>query len=398
MAGAICLSLALVLSPSPALPQAWPHRFRLDSLRKAVQRDSNDALAYYRLGVEFREQGQRDSMETAFRTAVRIRPRYAEAYLALATLPPVPDLWRALPDSAVRQMKHDFRRAFYLDPLIDFGGLGHDYRDLKRLLMATNGVLGAPIWLNYYGVRPGPSGWMRDLSRAAGELQDGHADKAIKRLDRLLQDETFQGRIEFVPQPVLWYHAIAASRSGHHEVAIIDLKQILLRLALSRGPRGDVPIPLSTNDLRFALAGELELNGESDLAIEGYQTVLEFDLGVPEAHTRMARIYETEGRWEEALLERRRAVETNQEEADPLIDLAATLHAMGEPAEAAEALKRAATLNSRDPGIPFLQAELALEMSDTLLARECYGRFLELTPHRLVGQIAKARQQLEVLH
>ena len=122
--------VALALVCPPRLPAQGDKPVPLAELEAAARRDSLDAETLYRLALRYDLTNRYGDAERVAREAVNIDPRCARAWLLLAYLPydrrpklweevrkgKVPPAWQA----AVAESDRLERRAFLIDPLVDF--------------------------------------------------------------------------------------------------------------------------------------------------------------------------------------------------------------------------------------------------------------------------------------
>jgi len=142
----------------------------------------------------------------------------------------------------------------------------------------------------------------------------------------------------------------------------------------------------------------LYLAGRNDQAAPTFRRALEFDIGLYPAHVQLARMLEAEQRWDDAVQERRAAVDANPDDAVLLTDLGQTLLRAGRLEEAADALQLAMAANPRDPYSPYLAGVIALRLDRKQAARRAFERFLTLAPSRYASQIVEVRDQLPLLN
>lgn len=393
-----CLwALGLLLIAGPAAAQQPGTRTPgIPELEAQARADSNDALAHYSLAMAYWDKKKWDDADRALHQAVQLAPDYADAWLALSELP-----WRrgegywkkvrkATGDSAVVTMVYEssarYRRAFLLNPLVDLGILGK-----VESPEGMSFVRGEGGFVFYF--RPW---WSQELSRAVNEFRAAKYDKAYQRIHKLAVDERSGGAADFAATPVLFYHGLAAAHLGNFDEAVQNFA-VLTRRALeieqdTTRPSGE--IPLNSNHFRFILATFLYLGGRYEQAIPTFRRALEFDLGLYMAHVQLARMYEQRGQFDEALTERRLALDANQESGDLLLDLAVTLLRASRTADAVEPLEEAARTNPRDPRIPYLQGVVAEQLGQTDAMRQAYERFLLIAPSRFEAQRVEARARL----
>jgi tetratricopeptide (TPR) repeat protein len=389
-------TLVFLLAAPLAAQESGDHEPSLSELEALAQSDSNDAVAHYRLAMGYWDLRRWDDSERELTQALLVAPNYPDAHLALGVLPQRrgDDYWkeRVKRDglekvrAALLESFSHYRRAFLLNPLVDLRVLG------KVEEWGTVNYGGAFI----FSMAPW---WEHDLVKSANEFREGKYPKAFERLQKLVDDKRFGGRDVNVASPVLWLHGLAAAHVKDYDKAIRDFAILTGRsLSLEREARySDQSSAMQSNDYRFILATLLYIAGNYDQAIPTFRRALEMDLGLFAAHVQLARMFEARGDLDSALIERRLALDVQQDDPDLLIDLARTLLKAGRFEETREPLADAARLNPRDARAPYLQATVAEALHDSTTAREAYQRFLAIAPRRYADQIAAARDRLIAL-
>jgi tetratricopeptide (TPR) repeat protein len=397
----LCLVTGMAGSLPGQAPQARP--LSIQELEAAVRTDSNDALLHYQLGMAYFDHKKWDQAQGALQTAITIAPAYADAYLALSVLPARrgEGYWKAriktVGEDSVRteliRAESQFRRAFLLNPLVELKVLGKFEGTESAVMFGTN--------RGTFVVRFTPW-WDHELTKAINEFRDGRYEKAAERMAELRKDRRFGGDDQNMPGPLLWYHGLTAAHLEQFEVAIRDFS-VLTGRAYAVEQRhdssgtGSAALPLQTNDYRFLLATMLYLGGRYRDAVPTFRRVLEFDLGLYMAHVQMARMFEAQGRLDDALKERQLALDANPEDPDLLIDLAGALVQAGSPAEAEAPLLQAARLNPRDARAPYQQGIVEELLQQPDAEREAFQRFLSIAPSRLEAMKQDARDRLSHL-
>jgi tetratricopeptide (TPR) repeat protein len=241
--------------------------------------------------------------------------------------------------------------------------------------------------------------WGDDLIRAANEFREARYEIAYERLNRLAADPRFTGQDTDLPRDLLWFQGLAAAHVGQFDHAIRNLGILTGRAvaALEDTTRTEGWLPFVANDYRYIMATLMYLGNRHDQAIPTFQRTLEFDLGLYVAHVQLARMYEAQGRMEEALKERRLALDVNQDDPDLLVDLAMTLVKMNRLTEAMEPLSQAAARNPRDARVPYLQAKVARALAQPAEARAAFKRFVAMAPSRFAKLKSEALQALAEL-
>ena len=358
-------------------------------LEVAARADSNDASNQYLLALGHWQRRRWDKVDSLLRLSVRLDPRFAEGYLALYFLPfarrpnltreeargRVPEDWRGPLEEANRF----YQLAFRTNPLVSLRVLGVVYEIEDP---STNPEVRLTREYQIYYA------WFVDLGM-------GRYGSAYDRLRTL-------GRIEFgeekkprdVPDWLLWYRGLAAAHSQQYAEATRDFRGLLNRALAHESNDSLITLPLRTNEFRFMLAAMHHVAGQHDSAIALYKESLAQDLGLVTAHTYLAGIYEDRQQPDSALLERRRAAESNPDDPVALFDYAGSLARVGRLAEAKPLAEQAIQLNDRYAAPYYLLARIADVANQPAEAKAHYQRFLATAPLRYVTQIEYAKKRL----
>jgi tetratricopeptide (TPR) repeat protein len=326
------------------------------------------------------------------RLAIAIEPRTAPAYLALSLLPWArrPSLWKEVqkenvPPDWVPQVEEAYRlrrRAFLLDPLVDLKPLGLAVPPRDAIVIGRNAsTLYAALVVGYENF------W------------DGRYDQAYNRLNEVIAGLTPEQQKE-LPDWFYWYHGLASAHVLQYSAAIIDFR-LLLDHAIARVNTDSLnhsAVPFTNiNEWRYELGVMMDNGGRTGDAVALFQEALANDLGLYVAHTRLARIYDDQHRPNQALDERRRAVDANPDDPSLLFDLGEALARAGRLADAQGVLRQARLANPRNARAVYVLGFVAQQLESKEEARECYARFLEIAPSRFGAQLAEARKQLAAL-
>jgi tetratricopeptide (TPR) repeat protein len=358
-----------------------------------AREDTNDAQRQYFLGIAHWKRHEWRETDSLLRLAVSMEPHYADAYLALYYLPyarrtqlwdeqrrnRVPEAWRPI----VKEAEDFYARAFRTDPMVSLEILGLAY-DLQEAQALDYTLQDYQAYLRYYA-------WAVDLGQ-------GRYRSAYEHLEKLARQDYGEAKHpENVPNALLLYRGLAAAHTVRYEDALADFRTLLERTRKVQEGDQVIPVPLHDNDYRFMLAAIHHTAGHTDSAIALYQESLEHDLGLVMAHTYLANLYEKSGRADEALLERRRAVEVSSDDPAALFDLGISLFNAGRVGEALDYLYRAIGLNPRYSPPYYVLGRIgeALKQSDD--AREQYKQFLARAPLRLADLRTDAQQRLDRL-
>jgi tetratricopeptide (TPR) repeat protein len=289
----------------------------------------------------------------------------------------------------LREYAGYYRRAFLLNPLVDLKVLAKFENERSGFLTTKDGrlVLVLQPW------------WSEELVRAANEFRETRYQAAYERLNRLAADRRFPGQDTELPDELLWFQGLAAGHVGQFDHAIRNLGILTGRAYAAQedttGTEGW--LPFVTNDYRYIMATLMYLGNRHDQAIPTFQRALEFDLGLYVAHVQLARICEEQGRLEDALKERRLALDVNPDDPDLLVDLAMTLVKMNRLTESQEPLAQAATRNPRDARVPYLQGKVAHALQRPAEARAGFQRFVAIAPTRFANLKSEALRVLAEL-
>jgi tetratricopeptide (TPR) repeat protein len=376
--------------PAPLLAQRARLLVALPELETRVARDSLDPLAHYDVALGYWVAQRFDDAERSLRRATAIEPKLAPAYLGLAYLPFArrPKLWKEdekdkVPAEWVERLDESrrlFRRAFLLDPMVDLKVYGLVVPPREAIVIGRNATVTYAALIRGF-----ESFWDGQYSTSYTWL-----DEVLKKIDR--------GKADDVPEALLWYHGLAAAHTYQYDVALVDFQRLFDRAIVRERTdtlvRGFV---LASNQIRYVLATISRRAGRPDQAIGLYQESLANDLGLYMGHVQMAEIYEERRQWEEAITERRRAVETSPEDPSLQYDLGFTLARALRFNDAGEVLAGAMRANPDNARIPYTLGLVRLRLGDHQGAREALSRFVAIAPTRFATQVAEARQKLDQL-
>lgn len=375
MRSLIPAALLALLATAPVHAQKLKIDTPLPELEATAQRDSSDPVALYNLGVGYMSKKKWADADRALRGALAIDPQFARAQLALAVTRELDeDRWNRLKGDSARRAdvevtRRYYSRAFLIDPFVDVR--------IMALLWRVTGT-----------------------SRTADAFKafvEGRYEEAYRHTTEEIADIMKRAPRDSAGDGLLWIHALSAVHTKNY-VAAEDDMQALIRLG-AYADQGDslVGAPLQANEYRYMLAALKQQTGAHDEAIALYQQVLEQDVSNYMAHVQLARIHESRKDWPRAVAERRRAVETNADDASLLTDLGVTLGRSGDFGAAAETLQQAAKANPRDARPLFWLGIAELQLQRAPEAKDAFTRYLAIAPARNEQQIAMAKQKLAAL-
>ncbi len=391
---AVLLSrVATVLALAAALPDSASSQDHpdLNALKARALADSNDATVQYDLAMAYWKEKRWDQAEHLLRQATAIAQQYADAWLALAVLPEArgEDYWKEMEksrgkaalDSAFQEGSRYYSRAFLINPLVDLKVIP---RVEERVSLRINGVTFF-VW------------WAFPFTKALNNLREGKLEEGLDRLQKIIDDERAGSGGQYAPDAARWYHGIAAAHLQRYDLAVNDFWALVQGSLKKERDAVPDPFPLHTNEYRYMLGTMLYLGGRINDAVPVFRHALEFDAGLYPAHVQLARMYESGKLWEQAVVERRRAVEADPDDPGLLVDLAGTLIQAGQLADAEEPLRQAIESGPHDARAPYLLGLVALQLGKRDEAREALTRFLAIAPSRFAAQIAEVKVRLDRL-
>ena len=392
------LELALAAPASAQYRRGLSDR-GLDSLRQATLIDSVDAESYYRYGLGLWEKHKFDAADSAFRRALHFAPWHAGAHLALGALPYgrggryLFDLPRRLPADSFRAFikgtgRHT-RDALLMDPLVDLTPL----RFLDDEELVPDG--GRMLCIGGMCFLMGRSRWFRPMRTGARYLVSGHADSAYQVLSAAMATRDTN---ETLPDDFVLYLTLAADRSGHPELAM-DGYQELARRAGRREANSFIMSPVSGDRVLYLVLYGMSADrvGHPAVARAAFREALTVDLALYQAHSRLADLAEMNGNTEEAVTERRAAIDLAPDVGRLHLDLGITFLQAGRSAEAEAELQQAAASLPWDPGVQLFLFQSALANSDRPTAERAFAALALFAPRRNADQVADARRMLAAL-
>jgi len=387
------LVLGLVFTPrlaGQAIKLLTRDLARVQALARA---DSNDAEVQYYLALAHWQKHHWKEADSLLRFVIRLDPRFAEAYLALAHLPYArrPTLadeqYRGVVSQQLRPVLEEadrlYQRAFRTDPLVDLRAFSVIY-EIEDPRTADLTALQHMRYLRYWA-------WWDDLGM-------GRYESAYDRLQKLGQSEFDESKHpDRVPNYVLMYRGLAAAHSRQYGAAMADFQALLDRTLKQQQRDEMVHVPLKDNEYRFMLAALNDVTGHRDRAAALYREALQNDLGLVMAHTYLAAIHERAGHADSALVERQRAAEVSEDDPTVLFDYAASLFNVQRTIDAEEPLLKAVKLSPRYAPAYYLLGRVQEDLGLGAEARDAYTRFLAMAPQRLRDLIADAKRRLAAL-
>jgi tetratricopeptide (TPR) repeat protein len=367
-----CVAVSTAAGQAPSLAE----------LERRVRADSNDALLHYDVGVELARLQRSADARRAFQEAVRIDPKLVDGWVALVrqadlgAVPPVViirsrggrfELVRLPPTDSLRRI---VRRVFFLNPLLD-------------------------LWERRY---PVPNYWAgtaqrASLQRAQRAFDNRDWETAAAWLDTIIRRADRQRTPAKLEPYVLWYHGMAQIELRRYDAAVRDLSRLLdaAMRDTSEERRADA------FGLQYSLGYVHHMAGNLAEAARVYRMLVEEHLGLDLVHMRLAQVLEALGHVDEAVAERRNAVNANPDDPSLVFDLGVSLHNAGYNAEAENVLRQALEANPRETRAHLvLGAVLEAQRKDDA-ARLAYQRFLELAPARYASLSDDARRRLAEL-
>jgi tetratricopeptide (TPR) repeat protein len=388
----IVLLLLLASLAVPAHAQRIKLSMSLKELESRAVQDSLDAAAHYNVALAYWNEKRFDDAERELKTAGVIDPRFAEAFLALAYLPyarrpklwaeesrdKVPQEWKQVLEDSDRM----YRRAFLLNPMVDLriAGAVTPPRD------PSWETLFADVYEFYF--------------QAFDDMLQGNYEKAYGRFVKLHRERRLAGPGQGkLPLSVFWFEGLAAAHTQRWNEADKSFEHLIDEsIAFEKKHEDDlIRIPLRTNEYRYFLASIRHAGGSTEEALKLYRQALENDIGLYMAHVQMANIFEAQRQYPEAIEERKRAVDSNPDDASLLLDLGVTIGKSGQLAEAVEVLQRAAEANPRDARVHFWTGLCQAEQGKRDEAKASLTRFVAMAPSRWDKQIGLAKQRLQAL-
>jgi tetratricopeptide (TPR) repeat protein len=360
----------------------------LADLERRATVDSNDAGLHVQLGRALLERKQHKDAEHHFRQALAIAPNLPLGYLGLAAIPYARGerYWKerekregrdAVTQPWLEAAKFT-RLAFLLDPLVDPSLLP---RTEERVTLRVDGF-NYRVW------------WVLPLTKAMNAFRAGKFEEAKRRCDKLVDDSHEGPQGNGFPDDVIWVRALSAAHLDDFNLAATDFT-ILMQRAIRRAQTGPVEdTPLRTNDYRYMTAVMNMLTGQPEVASLLLREALTVDPSLYMAHSHLAAMLERSRAWDEAVVERQRAIDSNPENSDLFYDLGRTLSRANRLAPALDAFGQAAQLNSRDPLALYYAGQTAQQLGRKDEARRHFERFIVIAPSRMTGELALARESL----
>jgi tetratricopeptide (TPR) repeat protein len=392
---AVIWTLVFTLAAPAIAAQRIKLSASLANLEKAAHVDSNDAAAHYNVALAYWNAKRWDDVDSALHRAIRVDPEFPAPHMALAYLPyarrssladeenenRVPDAWKA----ALEESDREYRRAVMIDPLVEV-----------RL-----GDLVFPRSTEYLDIMKEVFGeWLADYNDGLDQYFIGKYEDAYNRFQRVYYEINGVSHERRLWNTLLYWHGLSCAQVSKHEDAVQDFQMLLDRYLDAETNKKDstLHVPLRTNEFRYILAVMEQRAGKYNEAIDLYRQALENDIGLYEAHVRLANIYEDHQMLSQAVNERQAAVNANPDDGTLLYDLGKTLARAGQMPEAEKALRDAIAANPRDPRPHYLLGIVEQDENKNTDAHTAFSEFISLAPSRYTQQVADAKQRLATLH
>ena len=392
--GLIVAGLAL-LGAGPVAAQRIKLSASLADLEKAVHKDSNDAAAHYNVALAYWNAKRWDDADSALHRAVRLEPRFAAAYMALAALPyarrpqlleeeyehRLGDDWRP----KVEESEHWYRQAVLIDPLVEVR-IGYVMLPTQGEFQTSNAVL--------FG------DWLGDYFDGEDMYFQGRYQEAYDRFQRVYNDLKAGAHASRLWNTLLYWHGLSAAQVQKYDDAVWDFGSILERSqsAEDRAKDSTLHVPLHTNEFRYMLGVIKQRAGQLNEAVDLFRQAVENDIGLYMAHVHLAQIYEEHNMLPQAVAERRAAINSNPDDPSLLLDLGTTLARANQWIDAEKALNDAVAANPRDPRPHYFLGIVEQHQNKAAEARNAFTEFIALAPSRFAPQVADARQRLDAIH
>lgn len=385
----IFMAAAFLTGGSASAQQPAAKAPTLEELETRARQDSLDPEAHFRLATRYYRLKRWEDEERELRTTIAIDPRYAPAYLWLGDLPfdKRPKLWKeerkgkvpAELQPVVEESYRLWRRAFFINPMVDFRVMGtsappEDMITIPDYGAATTEFL-AMLGLGAYGA--------------------SRYELAYNALDMWAQ-RAFAGKpVDSLPDFLFLFRGLAAGQLRAYNKAVADIQVLYDRSLKAERTDSLLPFPMRTNDYRYLLGVLNQLWGKHWVAMQLFEETLASDLGLYMAHVRMAQIYRSLKMWDKAIGEARRVLETNPNDAPALRELGVILDDAGRAEEALITLERAAAANPRDPRTIYHLGVVQHKLARAPQAREWLTRFVGMAPAaKYERELSDAKQRL----
>lgn len=367
----------------------------LQDLEKVARADSNDPAAHYNLALAYWNAKRWDDADSALQRAIRIDPEFSAPYVALAFLPyarrssladeenedRVPTEWQ----KPLEESDRAYRHALIIDPLVELR-LGDAVRPRST------------AYLDWMKEEFGE--WFADYEDGLDQYFQGKYQEAYDRFQRVYNEFNGERHNSRLWNTLVYWHGLSCAQVNKHDDAVHDFQMILDRYLDAEDKKKDstLHVPLRTNEFRYVLAVMKQRAGQFNEAIDLYRQALENDIGLYEAHVRLADIYEDHQMLPQAVNERQAAVNANPDDATLLLALGKTLARAGQWEDAEKALQNAIAASPRDPRAHYFLGIVAQHQNNVTEARTALTDFISLAPSRYAPQVADAKQRLAAIH
>jgi len=379
----------LTLGAAAGLPAQGPGfilPMKVQDMWAAAQRDSNDPAVHYNLGLGYWNGELYENADSQFRMAIRLDADFAPAYLALFAMAYArwPELWKEdpklPPDIQSKREEADrfAEHAFVSDPLVDLTPLSAALPPVPAVVYSDPRI--ARLWDR--------------LERWYYELCRGDYRSAYTHLEQQIAGAASRNR---VPLFILWHHGIAAAHLGLDSIAELDFQTLADRVDSTQDRNAILHFPIGAADYDYVLASLMIRRGQAPGAVRYLHAALVANAGLYQAHTLLATVAEAGQDWDDAIAERRAAIDVDPGNSRLLTYLGATLMSAGRDSEAEAPLRQAVSLDARDFRAAFVLGVDEMHLGKKADARNALTAAIALTPSRYAGVLEDAKRRLTSL-
>ncbi len=353
----------------------------IEELQEALRADTNNAVAYYNLGIGYTAEQQYENALDYFHKALEREPHFSDAYFAIYCVEFARDkkLYAKSFEEELEpeiQKKIDeirsyFEYAILYDPFFDW--------KLSTLLLERRPISDNPFTQML----------IDRIYEGLVQFRLGNYEKAVKKFDYLIEKAP-----EF--RQAYLFRGMAQAQLQNYEEAIEDFRFLIDKLE-EYNKEKVLPIYLNPAELYYLIAFAYIKQGSIDEAEEMFKKVIMENMGFYMAHYQISNICKMRGDYAGALKELDAAIIGNPNDAIFHFSKGVCLNTMRRDWEAIQEYKKSISINPYYPKPYYTLAVVSESFENEEEAIKNYRIFIDKAPESLIEFIEKAQMKIDSL-
>jgi tetratricopeptide (TPR) repeat protein len=354
----------------------------IEELQEALRADTNNAVAYYNLGLGYTANRNYEEALNYFHKTIEREPHFSDAYFAIYCVEFARDkklYAKAFEEEELEpeiQKKIDkirsyFEYAILYDPFFDW--------KLSTLLLERRPITDNPFTQML----------IDRIYEGLVQFRLGNYEKAVKEFDYLIEKNP-----EF--RHAYLFRGIAQAQIQNYKEAIENFQFLIDKLE-EYNKEKVLPVYLNPAELYYLIAFAYLRDGNLDEAEKTFKKVITENMGFYMAHYQISNICKMRGDYAGALKEINAAIIGNPNNAIFHFSKGVCLNTMRRDWEAIQEYKKAISLNPNYPKSYYTLAVVSESIGNKENAVKNYRSFIDKAPKSLIEFVEKAQLRTEEL-